>query len=238
MKRLFDLTVVLATAPLWLPLLAVLALVVRFKLGSPVFFRQPRPGLGGRVFRLWKLRSMTDARSATGQLRPDAERLTPFGRRLRSTSLDELPSLINVLRGEMSLVGPRPLLVEYLPLYSPRQARRHEVRPGITGWAQVHGRNALGWEERFEHDVWYVEHRSFALDLRILALTVAKVLRREGVAAAGHATMEPFRGSAPAAGEVGAAGEAAAGPRGEPAPAAGATPQPLPAGATQSKERS
>ncbi|MCW5632674.1 MAG: sugar transferase [Rubrivivax sp.] len=195
MKRAFDLLVVLATLPITLPLLAVLALAVRVKLGSPVFFRQPRVGWQGRIFRLWKLRSMTDARGASGQLLPDAERLTPFGRWLRATSLDEVPSLVNVLRGEMSLVGPRPLLVQYLPLYTPRQARRHEVRPGVTGWAQVNGRNALSWEERFEHDVWYVDHRGFALDLRILALTLAKVLQREGIAAPGHATMEPFRGS-------------------------------------------
>ena len=196
MKRGVDLLLVVATAPLWLPVVAVLALVVRLALGSPAFFTQPRVGQGGRVFKLIKLRSMTGARDAAGRLLPDAERLTPFGRRLRSTSLDELPSLLNVLRGEMSLVGPRPLLVEYLPLYSPRQARRHEVRPGVTGWAQVNGRNALGWPERFEHDVWYVEHQSLALDLRILAVTVAKVFAREGVAAEGHATMEPFRGNA------------------------------------------
>jgi len=195
MKRTFDLAFVLAALPLWLPLMAVLALVVRFGLGSPVFFRQPRVGRHGCVFRLWKFRSMTDARDAEGRLRPDGERLTPLGRALRHSSLDEIPSLINVLRGEMSLVGPRPLLVEYLPLYSPRQARRHEVRPGVTGWAQVNGRNALSWEQRFEHDVWYVEHRSLALDLRILALTFAKVWRREGITAAGHATMEPFRGN-------------------------------------------
>lgn len=204
MKRTFDLLLVLATLPLWLPALGVLALVVALRLGRPVFFRQPRVGRGGRIFRLWKFRTMTDARDAEGRLKSDAERLTPFGARLRSTSLDELPSLVNVLRGEMSLVGPRPLLVEYLPFYSPRQARRHEVRPGVTGWAQVNGRNTLGWEERFEHDVWYVEHRSLALDLRILALTVAKVLRREGIAAAGQATMEPFRGS-PSPGGSGAA---------------------------------
>lgn len=205
MKRTFDLLLVLATLPLWLPVVAALALLVRLALGGPVLFRQPRVGRQGRVFRLWKFRSMTDARDARGRLLPDAERLTPFGRALRSTSLDELPSLVNVLRGEMSLVGPRPLLVEYLPLYSPRQARRHEVRPGVTGWAQVNGRNALGWEQRFEHDVWYVDHRSFWLDLRILAMTVAKVFRREGVSAEGHATMEPFRGTAGAAGAARAA---------------------------------
>jgi lipopolysaccharide/colanic/teichoic acid biosynthesis glycosyltransferase len=212
MKRALDLLIVLATAPLWLPLLGAAAIAVRVVLGRPVFFSQPRPGLGGRVFKLWKLRSMTDARDAAGRLLPDAQRLAPFGRWLRATSVDELPSLINVLRGEMSLVGPRPLLVEYLPLYTPRQARRHEVRPGVTGWAQVNGRNALSWEQRFEHDLWYVEHRSLALDLRILGLTLAKVLRREGISAADHATMEPFRGSASTAephqsGDSGESGE-------------------------------
>jgi lipopolysaccharide/colanic/teichoic acid biosynthesis glycosyltransferase len=208
MKRTFDLLLVLATLPVWLPCIVVLALLVRLVLGGPVLFRQWRVGRHGRIFRLWKFRSMTDARDAQGRVLPDAERLTPFGRVLRSTSLDELPSLVNVLRGEMSLVGPRPLLVEYLPLYSPRQARRHEVRPGVTGWAQVNGRNTLGWEQRFEHDVWYVDHRSFWLDLRILAMTVDKVFRREGVSAEGHATMEPFRGTAGAAGAAGAAGGA------------------------------
>ena len=195
MKRLFDLLFVVATLPLTLPLLGAVALAVRWRLGAPVLFRQRRIGRHDLSFELLKFRSMTDARDAQGRLRPDAERLPPFGRWLRATSLDELPSLLNVLRGEMSLVGPRPLLPEYLPLYTPRQARRHEVRPGITGWAQVNGRNATSWEQRFEQDVWYVEHRSVALDLRILALTVAKVLRRDGISAAGHATMEPFRGS-------------------------------------------
>ena len=195
MKRLLDLVFVVATAPLWLAAIAVLAGVVRLALGRPIFFSQPRVGQGGRIIRLWKFRSMTDARDAAGRLRPDAERLTPLGRWLRSTSFDEIPSMVNVLRGQMSLVGPRPLLVEYLPLYSPRQARRHEVPPGVTGWAQVNGRNAQSWEQRFEHDVWYVDHRSLGLDLRILAMTVAKVLGREGVTAQGHATMEPFRGN-------------------------------------------
>lgn len=231
MKRTFDLLLVLATLPLWLPVVAALALLVRLALGGPVLFRQPRVGRQGRVFRLWKFRSMTDARDARGRLLPDAERLTPFGRALRSTSLDELPSLVNVLRGEMSLVGPRPLLVEYLPLYSPRQARRHEVRPGVTGWAQVNGRNALGWEQRFEHDVWYVDHRSFWLDLRILAMTVAKVFRREGVSAEGHATMEPFRGAAGAAGAAPAAGATGA------AGAAGATGAASAAGGAVDRER-
>ena len=180
------------------PVLAVLALLVRTRLGSPVLFRQARPGRDGRIFAMWKFRTMTDARDAVGVLRPDAERLTAFGRWLRATSLDELPELWNVIRGDMSLVGPRPLLVEYLPLYSPEQARRHEVRPGITGWAQINGRNALSWEEKFRLDVWYVDHCSFLLDLRILVRTVAKVFVREGIAAAGEATMPRFTGTPPA----------------------------------------
>jgi lipopolysaccharide/colanic/teichoic acid biosynthesis glycosyltransferase len=195
-KRLFDLAMVLATLPLWLPLLAVLTLLVRLRLGAPVIFAQDRPGLGGRPFRLFKLRSMTEQRDAEGGLLPDAVRLTPFGRWLRSTSLDELPELWNVLKGDMSLVGPRPLLVEYLPLYSPHQARRHEVRPGITGWAQVNGRNAISWEQKFDYDVWYVDNRSLALDLKILAMTACKIVRREGVSAVGEATMARFEGTA------------------------------------------
>jgi lipopolysaccharide/colanic/teichoic acid biosynthesis glycosyltransferase len=158
-------------------------------------FRQERAGLDGRPFQIVKFRTMTDARGPDGALLSDADRLTPFGRFLRSTSLDELPELWNVLRGDMSLVGPRPLLMRYEPLYTPRQRRRHDVRPGITGWAQVNGRNAMSWEARFELDVWYVEHRSLGLDLRILWRTVATVLRREGVSQAGHVTMEPFAGS-------------------------------------------
>lgn len=195
MKRLFDLAFVLLTLPFWLTGLAVVALLVRWKLGSPVLFTQPRVGQHGRVFRLRKFRTMTDARDAEGRLLPDAQRITALGRFLRGTSLDEFASVINVIRGDMSIVGPRPLLVEYLPLYTPRQARRHEVPPGVTGWAQIHGRNAQTWDQRFEHDVWYVEHHGFWLDLKILALTFGKVLRREGVSADGHVTMEPFRGS-------------------------------------------
>lgn len=195
MKRLFDLAFVALTLPGWLPGLVVLAIVVRLGLGSPVFFTQPRVGLNGRVFRLWKFRTMTDARDPSGRLLPDSERLTRLGRFLRSASLDEFPSVINVIRGDLSIVGPRPLLVEYLPLYSERQARRHEVVPGVTGWAQVNGRNDQTWDQRFEYDVWYVEHRSFWLDLRILGRTLNKVLKREGVSASGHVTMEPFRGS-------------------------------------------
>ena len=197
MKRLFVFTVAAAALLLLaLPLLA-LTLLVRRKLGRPAFFRQVRPGLHGKPFEMVKFRSMTDARGPDGALLPDADRLTPFGRFLRASSLDELPGLWNVLKGDMSLVGPRPLLVEYLPLYSPEQARRHEVRPGITGWAQVNGRNALGWEEKFALDVWYVDHRSLWLDLKILWLTVKKVLVRDGINAAGEATMARFTGSGP-----------------------------------------
>lgn len=194
MKRCFDVLVsLLALTVLMLPL-ALLALMVRWKLGSPVFFRQVRPGLHGRPFRMLKFRTMTDQRDSHGQLLPDAQRLTSFGRFLRSTSLDELPELWNVLRGNMSLVGPRPLLMEYLPLYTPEQARRHEVRPGITGWAQVNGRNALSWNERFRLDVWYVDNQSLMLDLRILWRTVHKVLARDGINQAGEATMSKFTG--------------------------------------------
>ena len=195
LKRAFDLAVVLLGLPLMMPLLAILYVLVRVKLGAPALFRQVRPGLGGRPFTLVKFRSMTDARDATGAALPDAERLTRFGQLLRASSLDELPELWNVLTGEMSLVGPRPLLTSYLPLYSPEEARRHDVLPGITGWSQVKGRNALTWEEKLALDVWYVDHWSLWLDVRILALTVAKVLRREGVSADGHATMPPFTGS-------------------------------------------
>jgi lipopolysaccharide/colanic/teichoic acid biosynthesis glycosyltransferase len=195
LKRLMDVTVSLATLLLLSPLLLALALLVRVKLGSPVFFRQVRPGLHGRPFELIKFRTMTDARDASGALLPDAERLTPFGCFLRSTSLDELPELWNVLRGEMSLVGPRPLLMEYLERYTPFQARRHEVRPGITGLAQIRGRNALGWEEKFALDVYYVDNHTLWLDVRILWLTLLKVLRREGISAVGEATMPRFMGS-------------------------------------------
>lgn len=195
MKRLFDFAfALLGLIALALPLL-ILIVLVRRKLGSPVFFRQVRPGLDGKPFEMVKFRTMTDERSPDGQLQPDAVRLTAFGRFLRSTSLDELPELWNVLKGDMSLVGPRPLLMEYLPLYSPEQARRHEVRPGVTGWAQVNGRNAISWEEKFELDVWYVDHQSLWLDIKILWLTVKKVLVRDGISAAGEATMSKFTGS-------------------------------------------
>jgi lipopolysaccharide/colanic/teichoic acid biosynthesis glycosyltransferase len=193
-KRALDLLLVLASLPLWLPLLAALALLVRLRLGSPVFFRQERPGLGGRPFTLVKLRSMTDARGPDGELLPDAERLPRFGRLLRATSLDELPELVNVLKGEMSLVGPRPLLTRYLPLYSAEQARRHAMPPGLTGWAQVNGRAALSWPDVFRLDVWYVDHWSLLLDLKILAVTVHKVLRREGVSPAESVTRDYFKG--------------------------------------------
>lgn len=197
LKRLIDIGLVLLAAILFSPLLLMAALLVRLKLGGPVLFSQLRPGRHGRPFRMVKFRSMTDARDAAGGLLPDAQRLTSFGRFLRASSLDELPELWNVLRGDMSLVGPRPLLMEYLPLYTAEQARRHEVRPGITGWAQINGRNALSWEDRFELDVWYVEHRSFWLDAKIFFLTFHKVARRDGIVGTGQATMTAFTGSPP-----------------------------------------
>lgn len=195
MKRLLDLTVATGALVLLSPIFLLLAWLVRRRLGSPVLFRQARPGLHGETFEMVKFRTMREAVDAKGHLLPDSERLTPFGKFLRSTSLDELPELWNVLKGEMSLVGPRPLLIEYLPLYSPEQARRHEVRPGITGWAQINGRNALSWEEKFRLDVWYVDNRSLWLDLKIVWMTVAKVFRREGISAAGEATMAKFTGN-------------------------------------------
>lgn len=197
LKRLFDILVAASALLLLAPLLLTLAWLVRRRIGAPVLFRQLRPGLHGRPFELLKFRSMREALDAHGAPLPDAERLTPFGRFLRATSLDELPELWSVLKGDMSLVGPRPLLMEYLPLYSAEQARRHAVRPGITGWAQVNGRNALSWEEKFRLDVWYVEHRSFRLDLHILLLTLRRVLAREGINAEGEATMPRFTGSKP-----------------------------------------
>lgn len=195
MKRLLDLVLALAAILLLaLPLLFV-AWQIRRKLGSPVLFRQVRPGLRGVPFEMVKFRTMTNQRGPDGALLPDAQRLTRFGRLLRSTSIDELPELWNVLKGDMSLVGPRPLLMQYLPLYSPQQARRHEVRPGITGWAQVNGRNALCWEERFRLDVWYVDNHSFLLDLRILVMTLKRVFQASGINQPGQATMTPFLGS-------------------------------------------
>jgi sugar transferase EpsL len=194
-KRLFDLALTIPALILLAPVALAVAVAVALRLGRPVIYRQVRPGLGGKPFTIYKFRTMRDARDAAGHVLPDAARLTPFGQFLRSTSLDELPELVNVLRGEMSLVGPRPLLMQYLDRYTPEQARRHEVRPGLTGWAQIQGRNALTWEERFALDIWYVEHRSLALDLRILLLTVARVLRREGIIHPGQATMQEFMGS-------------------------------------------
>ena len=195
MKRVFDFVAAsLALLMMALPLLA-LAWLIRRKLGSPVLFCQVRPGLHGKPFTMVKFRTMTDERGPDGALLPDAQRLTPFGRFLRASSLDELPELWNVLKGEMSLVGPRPLLMEYLPLYTTEQARRHEVRPGITGWAQVNGRNAISWADKFALDVWYVDHRSMWLDVQILWRTVRKVLVRDGISAAGEATMQKFTGS-------------------------------------------
>ena len=195
MKRFFDIFLAsLALLLLALPLLA-LAWLIHRKLGSPVFFCQVRPGLQGRPFTMVKFRTMTAERGPNGALLPDAKRLTPLGCFVRASSLDELPELWNLLCGDMSLVGPRPLLMEYLPLYTPEQARRHAVRPGITGWAQINGRNTLSWEEKFRLDVWYVDHQSFWLDLRIVLITILKVLRREGISAAGEATMAPFTGN-------------------------------------------
>lgn len=195
MKRLFD----IATAGIGLvgfaPLILIVALCVRLALGRPVLFRQVRPGLHGRSFELFKFRTMIDLKDEQGRVLADGERLTPFGRWLRASSLDELPSFFNVLKGDMSVVGPRPLLMEYLPLYNELQRRRHEVRPGLTGWAQVNGRNSLSWDAKFALDVWYVDNRSLLLDLKILGLTALKVLRREGISAAGEATMPAFTGS-------------------------------------------
>jgi lipopolysaccharide/colanic/teichoic acid biosynthesis glycosyltransferase len=193
-KRALDLAIVLLASPIWVPVLLVVAVAVRLRLGSPVFFRQARAGLNDRSFQLLKFRTMTNERGPDGQLLPDAKRLTPFGRWLRSTSLDELPELLNVLRGDMSVTGPRPLLVQYVPLYSPTHRRRHEVRPGVTGLAQVSGRNALTWPERFDLDVWYVDHASLSLDMSILARTVGALLGRKGISAPGEATMSYFTG--------------------------------------------
>jgi lipopolysaccharide/colanic/teichoic acid biosynthesis glycosyltransferase len=195
MKRLFDLFASGLALLLLSPVILVTALLIRIKLGSPVLFRQMRPGLHGQPFQMVKFRSMRDATSADGQPLPDEERLPPFGQLLRSTSLDELPGLWNVFVGDMSLVGPRPLLMEYLPLYNDEQQRRHAVRPGITGWAQVNGRNAISWEDKFRLDVWYVDHQSFWFDLRILLRTVKKVFVREGISADGQATMQKFTGT-------------------------------------------
>ena len=194
-KRVFDIVISATVVVVLSPLLTLIALVVRIFLGSPMLFRQVRPGYKARPFTCLKFRTMTDKRNAQGELLPDAERLTSLGRFLRSTSLDELPELINVIRGEMSLVGPRPLLMQYLDRYTPEQKRRHDVRPGITGWAQVNGRNAASWENKFAYDVWYVENRTLWLDLRILAVTPWKIVKREGISQPGHATMQEFQNS-------------------------------------------
>ncbi|WP_370592398.1 sugar transferase [Qipengyuania sp. YIM B01966] len=195
MKRLFDIVVSLVGLILLSPLMMVVAAIVLARFGRPILFRQTRPGLNARPFEMIKFRTMTDERDADGALLPDADRLPPTGQWLRAASLDELPELWNVIKGDMSLVGPRPLLMSYLSLYSARQARRHEVRPGLTGWAQVNGRNSLDWDSRLEADVWYVENRTFMLDLRILMKTVVAVVRRQGISAEGEATMARFEGS-------------------------------------------
>ncbi|WP_264302692.1 MULTISPECIES: sugar transferase [unclassified Shewanella] len=194
MKRLFDMVASFCALLLLSPIIALVAWKIRKNLGSPVLFRQTRPGLHGKPFEMVKFRTMKDATDEQGNILPDAERMTPFGDKLRNSSLDELPELWNVLKGEMSLVGPRPLLMQYLPLYSKEQARRHEVRPGVTGWAQINGRNAISWEKKFKLDVWYVDNHSFWLDFKILLLTVKKVFVKEGISADGHVTIAPFTG--------------------------------------------
>ncbi len=194
-KRLLDLAFTIPGLLAISPVFIIVALLILARIGRPVFFRQERPGLNARPFSLYKFRTMTDGRDEYGALLPDAQRLTPFGRFLRATSLDELPELFNVLKGDMSLVGPRPLLMRYLDRYTPEQFRRHEMPPGLTGWAQVNGRNALSWEEKFELDIWYVDHLSLWLDVKILALTLWKVLKKEGISQANHATMEEFMGT-------------------------------------------
>ncbi|PIB18064.1 sugar transferase [Vibrio rotiferianus] len=195
MKRLFDLIASSAALILLSPIIILLFIKVRKNLGTPAIFSQTRPGLNGKPFRMFKFRSMRDAFDEEGNPLPDAERITDFGLKLRNSSLDELPELWNVLKGDMSLVGPRPLLMDYLPLYNAEQARRHEVRPGITGWAQINGRNAISWGEKFKLDVWYVDNRSLWLDLKVLFLTVKKVLVKDGISAEGHVTVEPFKGN-------------------------------------------
>lgn len=196
-KRCLDILGAVVGLVLFLLLLVLIYGLIRREMGAPVLFRQTRPGLNGMPFEMVKFRTMRDSNDSNGNPLPDSERLTNFGRFLRSSSLDELPELWNVLKGDMSLVGPRPLLMEYLPLYSPEQARRHEVRPGVTGWAQINGRNSVSWNEKFELDVWYVENRNFRLDLKIIWLTIRKVVKRDGISAAGEATMPKFKGNRP-----------------------------------------
>lgn len=195
MKRILDFTAALFALIILSPVMLITAILIRKNLGSPVLFKQERSGFNGQIFNMLKFRSMCDATDSKGNTLPDNERLTPFGLKLRSTSIDELPGLFNVLKGDMSLVGPRPLLVQYLPLYTTEQARRHNVHPGITGWAQINGRNAISWDQKFKFDVWYVDNQSFLLDIKILLLTVKKVFVREGINADGHVTIEPFQGS-------------------------------------------
>jgi lipopolysaccharide/colanic/teichoic acid biosynthesis glycosyltransferase len=195
MKRLFDLISSFIGLLFLLPVMVLIVLLVRLKIGSPIFFKQARPGLNGEIFNMYKIRTMTNECDKNGALKPDSVRLTKFGKFLRSISLDELPGLWSVLKGDMSLVGPRPLLVEYLPLYSTQQARRHEVKPGITGWAQVNGRNAISWDEKFDLDLWYVDNQSIWLDIKILWLTVKKVIMRDGISQNNHVTMDKFKGS-------------------------------------------
>jgi sugar transferase EpsL len=194
-KRIFDVVLTFIAFLILSPLLVAIAIMIRFVIGRPILFAQTRPGMNGRPFTLYKFRTMADARNADGKLLPDADRLTPLGRFLRSTSLDELPELINILKGDMSIVGPRPLLMQYLERYTLEQTKRHDVKPGLTGWAQINGRNAISWEEKFKMDVWYVDNHSFWLDLKIIALTIKKVLTREGISADGEATMPEFLGS-------------------------------------------
>jgi len=194
-KRLLDITFASIGLLLLLPVVLIVAILVRFKLGAPILFRQPRPGLHGHIFNMYKFRSMNEKKDENGALLPDDVRLTSFGKTLRSTSLDELPGLWSVLKGDMSLVGPRPLLVEYLPLYSAEQNRRHSVKPGITGWAQINGRNNISWQEKFEFDVWYVDNRSFWLDIKIIIATVRKVFFRADISAEGEVTMSKFHGN-------------------------------------------
>jgi sugar transferase EpsL len=194
-KRSLDLLMTIIASFIFAPFVIVIALVIYFKIGNPIFFKQLRPGLGAKPFYIYKFRTMSDEKNSQGHLLPDAQRLTILGRFLRASSLDELPSLWNVLNGDMHIVGPRPLLMEYVPLYSAEQSRRHEVKPGITGWAQVNGRNAISWEEKFKLDVWYVENQSCWLDIKIILLTIKKVLLRDGISAEGEATMPKFTGS-------------------------------------------
>ena len=194
-KRFFDLMIAILSLIILSPVLVLIGFFVRMKIGSPVLFYQERPGLHGRPFTIYKFRTMTDKQDKNGKLLPDGDRLTPLGRFLRKTSVDELPELFNVIKGDMSIIGPRPLVMQYLDRYTPEQARRHEAKPGITGWAQVNGRNAISWEEKFTLDVWYVDHQSLNLDLRIIAITIWKILKREGINQPGYATAEEFSGN-------------------------------------------